>query len=145
MELRCNQSFLSFVTFDRTGGIAGHDTNSNTPQIPMKSIIRSLIISGLLLGGAAFVRAEDAAVDAKKTKGVAKEEVAKKRDEAANLTPEQREVKRKEMAEKRAAKLKELQAKKAAGTLTEKETTQLERLEKGPGKRGQQEKKAEKK
>ena len=110
----------------------------------MKSIIRSLIISGLLLGGAAFVRAEDAAADAKKTTGVAKEEVAKKRDEAANLTPEQREAKRKEMAEKRAAKLKELQAKKAAGTLTEKETTQLERLEKGPGKRVQHDKKTEK-
>ena len=111
----------------------------------MKSIIRSLIISGLLLGGAAALRAEDTAADtAKKTHDVAKEEVAKKRDEAANLTPEQREAKRKEMAEKRAAKLKELQAKKAAGTLTEKETTQLERLEKGPGKRVQHDKKAEK-
>jgi hypothetical protein len=103
----------------------------------MKSIIRSLVISGLLLGGAAAVRAEDTATDAaKKTHNVSKEDLKKKRDEAASLTPEQKEAKRKEMLAKRAAKLKELQAKKAAGTLTEQETRQLERLSKTPGKRG---------
>ena len=110
----------------------------------MKSIIRSLIISGLLLGGAAALRAEDTAADtAKKTHDVAKDELKKKRDEAASLTPEQKEAKRKEMQEKRAAKLKELQAKKAAGTLTDKETKQLERLEKAPGQRARAAKKSE--
>lgn len=110
----------------------------------MKSLLRSLLISGLLLGGAAAVRAEDTASDAaKKTHGVAKDEVKKKREEAASLTPEEKAAKRKEAQEKRAAKLKELQSKKVAGTLSDKEAKQLERLEKAPGQRARPSKKSE--
>ncbi len=47
-----------------------------------------------------------------------------------NLTPEERAKRRKEAAEKRAAQLKELRAKKDAGTLTDAEKSQLERMEK---------------
>ncbi len=59
---------------------------------------------------------------------------------APELTPEQRQAKRKEMVAKREARLKELKAKKAAGTLSEKEEKQLTRLEQagrpGSGRKG---------
>ncbi|MEI6343621.1 MAG: hypothetical protein WCR07_16850 [Verrucomicrobiota bacterium] len=47
-----------------------------------------------------------------------------------SLSPEERAKRRKEAAEKRSAQLKELRAKKDAGTLTDAEKSQLERLEK---------------
>lgn len=87
----------------------------------MKTIIRSLCIVGLLLGGITAGRADEAA-SAKKE--------APEHKQAPELTPEQREIKRKEAKAKFDAQLKELREKKAAGKLTEEEAKKLERLEK---------------
>jgi hypothetical protein len=58
------------------------------------------------------------------------ESTAKKRrpETASDLTPEQRQARRKEMAAKREARIKALEAKQAAGTLSAKEKDQLTRL-----------------
>ncbi len=92
----------------------------NTHVRIMKTIVRSLCIAGLLLGGANFLRAED--------KAPAPD--APKKQQAEALTPEQREAKRKAAQAKSDAQLRELREKKAAGKLTEAETKKLAHLEK---------------
>jgi hypothetical protein len=86
----------------------------------MKTIVRSLCIAGLLLGGANLLRAEDKVPAAE----------APKKHQTEALTPEQREARRKEAKAKFEAQLKELRDKKAAGKLTEEEAKKLEHLEK---------------
>lgn len=103
----------------------------------MKHLFRLMTVAAVLAGGFTFAADDKPATEA----GPAKKAERSRRGpnkEAAKLTPEEREKRRKEMAEKREAKLKELKEKKAAGTLTEKETQLLERLEKGgrPGGKG---------
>jgi hypothetical protein len=102
----------------------------------MKAKLPFLIVVALLLGSAGL-RAEETKTDATlkpaASQGAAdaskREELRKRREEAEKLTPEQRETRRKEAAEKREARIKALQAKKKAGSLTEAEAHQLERLE----------------
>ena len=91
----------------------------------MKTLVRSLCVASLLLGGVAVVRADDGAA-AKK----AVAEAPKPSKEIPTLSPEQRETKAKEMKAKFETQLKDLHAKKAAGKLTEEETKKLERMEK---------------
>ncbi len=86
----------------------------------MKTIVRSLCIAGLLLGGVNLLRAED--------KAPAPD--AAKKQQAEPLTPEQREARHKAAQAKFDAQLKELRDKKAAGKLTEEESKKLEHLEK---------------
>ena len=83
----------------------------------------------MLLGAVSpTLRAEDQATD--KKPGAERREALKKRaEEFKNLTPEERAAKRKEMREKREKLMAELKAKKTAGTITEKEQKQLDRLE----------------
>lgn len=87
----------------------------------MKTLIRSFLAAGLLLG-MTTLRAEDTpakpSADAKKP---AAGQAAKHQ-----LTSEQR----KEAQQKSQAKLKHLREKKANGTLTDAEKTQLEKMEK---------------
>ena len=110
----------------------------------MKNLFRLITVASVLGGGFLFAAEADAAKDAKAS--TEKPAHAKGAPAEENLTPEQREARRKEMAAKRAAKLKELKEKKTAGTLSEKEQKQLERLEKGgrPGGPGGAKKKADK-
>lgn len=91
----------------------------------MKSLVRSTLIAGLLAGSALLTRAEDpgAPVAAPATASAAKKPHTAAAGEAKKLTPEQRKARADE-------RLKALRAKKAAGKLTEKESQQLERLEK---------------
>ena len=114
----------------------------------MKNLFRWMTVAALMGGGFLFA-AEDTTTpkDGKDAK-VEKADAPKRGPADENLTPEQREARRKEMAAKRTAKLKELKEKKAAGTLTEKEQKMLDRLEKGrrpggPGKPPAGEKKTE--
>jgi hypothetical protein len=109
--------------FSDPGMAPGTDLKSKA----MKNLFRLMTVAAVLAGGFTFAADDKPATDAAPAKKV--EAAAKK--EAPVLTPEEREKRRKEMAAKRAAKLKELNEKKPAGTLTEKEKLQLERLEKG--------------
>ena len=99
----------------------------------MKHLFRLITAAALLTSGWSFA-AEAKSSDAAAPNGSAQGEQAKGKHRPANpdqLTPEERQAKRKEMAAKREAKLKELKAKKAAGSLTAKEEKQLVRLEHG--------------
>jgi len=105
----------------------------------MKHLFRSMTAAAFLAGGlliAAENKVEDK--DLKTEKAEKAEKVEKAKVKAANkakadeaLTPEQRQAIRKEALAKREARIKTLKEKKVAGTLTEKEQQQLERLEKG--------------
>ena len=100
----------------------------------MKNLFRILTLASVLTAGVTFA-ADEAKADKppgdRPPRGERGDRAEAARKEMENLTPEERAAKQKEMAAKREAKLKELQAKKAAGTLTEKEQTMLDRLEKG--------------
>lgn len=87
-----------------------------------------IALTSLLMVGAAGVRAEDAKPAAPKPPN--REAAEKRRAEQEKLTPEEREKRRKAAVEKRELRLKELREKKAAGTLNDADTKQLERLEK---------------
>ena len=100
----------------------------------MKHLFRWMTLAAVLAGGFTFAAENTAgAKDAAAPKADAGRRAAG--NERAKLTPEERAKLRKEATEKRAAKLKELKAKKAAGTLTDKEQQQLDRLEKAAGPR----------
>jgi len=92
----------------------------------MKISIPSLLASVLLIASPALRAAETAPAPATPPAVTA----PAPRPAAENLTPEERTKRRKEAAEKRDAKLKDLRDKKTAGTLSDTEKTQLERLEK---------------
>lgn len=107
----------------------------------LKHLIPTLVAGVVLLSGPGLTAADIVAPD--KAPVIGEKRKADKPSEE-NLTPEERAKRRKEAAEKRAAHLKELRAKKDAGTLTDAEKGQLERLEKqseraknGRRKRGQ--------
>lgn len=85
------------------------------------------LVAGVVLLSAPGLSAADTTAD-KAPAAVEKPKADKPSNE--NLTPEERAKRRKEAAEKRAALLKELRAKKDAGTLTDAEKSQLERMEK---------------
>ncbi len=85
-----------------------------------------IALASLFMLGSVGLRAAEG--DAPATKPAPTEEKRKPGNE--NLTPEEREKRRKEAIEKRDARLKELRAKKEAGTLNDAEKLQLERLEK---------------
>ncbi|MEY3273286.1 MAG: hypothetical protein RLZZ341_2187 [Pseudomonadota bacterium] len=85
------------------------------------------LVAGVVLLSTPALSAADTTAD--KAPAVAEKGKADKPSNE-NLTPEERAKRRKEAAEKRAAQLKELRAKKDAGTLTDAEKSQLERMEK---------------
>lgn len=85
------------------------------------------LVAGVVLLSTPGLSAADTTAD--KAPAVAEKGKADKPSNE-NLTPEERAKRRKEAAEKRAAQLKELRAKKDAGTLTDAEKSQLERMEK---------------
>jgi hypothetical protein len=100
----------------------------------MNSLVRSTLFAGLLAGSALVARAEDpaapASAPAPSTAPAAatahKKTHAAPAPEAKKLTPEERKARTE-------ARIKDLRAKKAAGKISEKESQQLERLEKRTG------------
>lgn len=92
----------------------------------MKHILQSLLAASLVLGAAAPLHAEDqpeASKPARKGEG-------RKRAERPKLTAEERAARLAKAKEKAEARLKALKEKQAAGTLTDQEAKQLERLSK---------------
>lgn len=85
-----------------------------------------IALASLFMLGSVGLRAAEGDAPAKKPAATAE----KRKPGQENLTPEEREKRRKEALEKRDARLKELRAKKEAGTLNDNEKRQLERLEK---------------
>jgi len=86
-----------------------------------KNLILKLLVPALMLGVTTTVlRADEPSPSDKSTA---------QHQEVKKLTPQERAAKRKEAREKMEKRLAELQKKKAAGTITDKEQKQLDRLE----------------
>lgn len=92
-------------------------------------------LAGLILLSASLLRAEDTpstpSTEGRKVETVDKDK-RRARSEKEKLTPEERKAAR----EKAQARLKDLKAKKEAGTLTDTEKKQLERIEQRQKERG---------
>jgi hypothetical protein len=94
----------------------------------MKSLIQSLGAASLLLGTAVHLPAEE---PVPKTPAPKPPEapILKGGGEVRQLTPEERKQRNQLIWERYDQRVKDLQAKKTAGTLTEDEAKQLERME----------------
>lgn len=92
----------------------------------MKHILQSLLAASLLLGAAAPLHAEDQP----ETPKPAPKGEGKRRAERPKLTAEERAARMAKAKERAESRLKALKEKQAAGTLTDEESKQLERLTK---------------
>jgi hypothetical protein len=98
----------------------------------MSIIIRLILAAGVLFGTAAALRGEDekpAASAEGKAKRPGREEALKRREAARKVSPQERRERSQQMWERYEGRMKELQTKKTAGTLTDAEGKQLERME----------------